>query len=272
MKLHDVIEKANQPQVAVPTTTTAATVGLLSASEWLTLLSILVVVMQLIIALPKFIAVMKDFFKWAKGGGDGQSGKAVRSAAAALAAVGGIAALLAVATPEIKMHEGKTNHAIIPVPGDVPTICHGHTATAVMGQYRTDAECEELLRQDLTKAFNIVARRVQVDIPQETWVALASFVFNVGEGNFAASTALKKINAGDIRGGCVALASKETVNGRCRGYGCGWAAGAMHKGLQRRRVWERDMCLKGLDAPAPPPPQPAVKAEPPWWKFWARWL
>lgn len=210
-----------------------------------------------------------DIRKWWRGrnpGINGESGSASRSVAVAFASAGGLAVLLSMAAPVVIGFEGKTNHAIIPVPGDVPTICHGHTKTAAMGQLRTDAECEALLAQDLTASFNVLARRVHVDLPPETWVALASFEFNIGEGNFAASTALKKINAGDIRGGCEAIATKVIgPDGICRGYGCGWSGGNMVKSLQKRRVTERDMCLKGLVVKAAP------QAEPPWWKFWARW-
>lgn len=236
MKIHDMVEKANQPQVSVPTTVTAATVGMLTASEWLTLLSICVVVMQLIIALPKFLATLRSFAGWLRqkfGGKGGQSGKSVRAVAIAMMSVGGLATLLSVAAPIIKGHEGKTNHAIIPVPGDVPTICHGHTATAEMGQVKTDAECEALLRQDLSKAIMVVALHVDVTMPIERWVALASFVFNVGEGNFARSTLLKKLNAGDTVGACNEL--RRWV----------YAGGRKLKGLERRREAERALCLQG---------------------------
>lgn len=177
-------------------------------------------------------------WKWrreARGGsGNGQSGKSVRAVAIVLMSVGGLATLLSVATPIVKGHEGKTNHAIIPVPGDVPTICHGHTETAEMGQVRTDAECEALLRQDLSKAFMVVALHVNVEMPVERWVALASFVFNVGEGNFARSTLLRKLNAGDTVGACNEL--RRWV----------YAGGRKLKGLERRREAERALCLKGV--------------------------
>lgn len=195
-----------------------------------------------------------------------QSGKASRSMAVAFASAGGFALLMSMAAPIVENFEGKTNHAVIPVPGDVPTICSGHTATAKMGQFRTDEECKELLKQDLTKSLNVLARRVHVDLPAHTWVALASFEFNVGEGNFAASTALKKINAGDIRGGCEAIATKAIGrDGKCSGYGCGWSGGQMVKGLQGRRVTEREMCLKGLEDK---PSSAVAVVERPWWNFW----
>lgn len=223
------------------------------------------------IATLGYIALQAAYLVWkwrreSRGGGNSQSGKGTRSVAVAFASAGGLAALMALASPVIQGFEGKTNHAVIPVPGDVPTICHGHTKTAAMGQIRTDAECEKLLQQDLTESFNAVARHVKVDLPAETWVALASFEFNIGEGSFARSTAVKKINAGDLQGGCEAIAAKEIVNGRCSGYGCGWSGGRQVKGLQNRRITEREMCLKGLV------PKVVVTAEPPWWKFWARWV
>lgn len=250
MSLPDFIEKANQPQVSIPTTTTAATVGLLSASEWLTILSICVVVMQLIIALPRFVAVLKSWARWVRHKIKGESGKATRLLPAALLA------LSLAAAPFVAGWEGTKNEAYLDAV-QVPTICMGHTATAALGQVKTDAECEALLQQDLAAAFNAVARHVHdLNMPESRWIALGSFVFNVGEGNFARSTLLRKLNAGDVQGACDEL--RRWV----------YAKGQRLRGLERRREAERALCLQ-----EPPPVKlVATGAARPWWKFWARWF
>lgn len=144
-----------------------------------------------------------------------------------------VAAALVVATPFVAGWEGTENKAYKDAVG-VTTICSGHTATAEMGQVKTDAECEALLRQDLSKAFMVVAFHVNVEMPVERWVALASFVFNVGEGNFARSTLLRKLNAGDTVGACNELLRWT------------YAGGRKLKGLERRREAERALCLQGV--------------------------
>lgn len=85
-------------------------------------------------------------------------------------------------------------------PVGIPTVCAGHTATAKMGETKTLKQCEELLRQDVRVAESAIKRLVTVPVTQEQYDALVSFVFNVGSGNFAKSTLLKKINANDCWG------------------------------------------------------------------------
>lgn len=85
-------------------------------------------------------------------------------------------------------------------PVGIPTVCAGHTATAKMGEVKTLKQCEELLRSDVRVAEAAIKRLVAVPISQHQYDALVSFVFNVGSGNFAKSTLLKKINANDCWG------------------------------------------------------------------------
>lgn len=81
-------------------------------------------------------------------------------------------------------------------PVGIPTVCAGHTKTAVVGKTETLSTCERLLKEDTTEAQAAVKRLVQVKVTQTQYDELVDFVFNVGSGNFASSTLLKKINAG----------------------------------------------------------------------------
>lgn len=85
-------------------------------------------------------------------------------------------------------------------PAGVPTIGYGHTAGVQMGDRITEARADELLAQDLAAAAAQVDRLVRVRVNDEQRGALASFVFNLGAGSLAASTLLKKLNAGDHEG------------------------------------------------------------------------
>ena len=125
-----------------------------------------------------------------------------------------------------------------PGTGGAPwTIGYGHTGPDVHpGLTITQEQAEELLMQDTQKAAAAVNAKVTGDITQEEFDALVDFVFNVGAGNFAASTLLKKVNAGDFQG-----ASHEFEK---------WdmAAGKHMAGLLRRRQAEELEFLKNIVA------------------------
>lgn len=96
-------------------------------------------------------------------------------------------------------HEGVALPAYVD-PVGVVTVCAGHTRTAELGQHKTLAQCEQLLKEDTVYAEAVVKRNVRVEITQEQYDSLVSFVFNVGPSAFASSTLLRKLNAGDCWG------------------------------------------------------------------------
>lgn len=118
-------------------------------------------------------------------------------------------------------------------PVGIPTICFGRTAGVKMGQTATEAECKGMLIEDLNKANSAVESLVRVPLPDSRRAALVSFVYNVGQGSFARSTLLRKLNAGDVIGACNELPR--------------WiyAKGIPLPGLVKRRELERKLCLEG---------------------------
>lgn len=154
-------------------------------------------------------------------------------------AIGATAGALSIATAVVSYYEGYKPSAYRD-PVGIPTICYGHTATVRMGQTLSQERCTQLLQEDLGHAFSAVDRRAQVKLPEPTRAALASFVYNVGEGAFARSTLLRKLNAGDLRGACHELSRWV------------YAGGKKLNGLVTRRATERELCLKGIEQePAP---------------------
>lgn len=60
----------------------------------------------------------------------------------------------------------------------------------------TDSRASELLEQDTRDARKVVSRLVEVDLSEDQFSALASFVFNIGGTNFSNSTLLSLLNEG----------------------------------------------------------------------------
>tara|TARA_R110000782_G_scaffold73701_3_gene147517 strand:- start:900 stop:1481 length:582 start_codon:yes stop_codon:yes gene_type:complete len=100
----------------------------------------------------------------------------------------------------IKESEGLRLKAYKPTKDDVWTIGWGHTKGVFPGQVITEEEAEEFLAQDLAWVREAINRQVDVPLTQNMYDALVSFVFNLGEANFASSTLLKKLNAKDYEG------------------------------------------------------------------------
>lgn len=113
-----------------------------------------------------------------------------------------LAATLTVTTAGLALlakHEGDVRTTYID-PVGIPTVCAGHTRTAVPGQTKTRAECDALLKEDATYAGRAVARCTKVPVTQEQYDALVSFVFNVGGAAYCSAALVRKLNAGDCWG------------------------------------------------------------------------
>lgn len=99
----------------------------------------------------------------------------------------------------IKQYEGLRTTAYL-CPANVPTIGYGSTqglTRADVGRKTiTAAQAETLLRADLVRFEKAVSRLVTIRLTDNQYAALVSFCFNLGEGNLAKSTLLKRINAG----------------------------------------------------------------------------
>lgn len=122
----------------------------------------------------------------------------------------------------IKRFEG-LSYTSYRCPAGVWTIGYGHTRGVKEGDEICDVGAEELLKKDVESAERAVNTFVDVDLTQEQFDALVSFVFNLGVGNFKKSTLLRKLNKEDYKG-----AAKEFPR---------WnkAGGRELRGLTRRR-------------------------------------
>lgn len=97
----------------------------------------------------------------------------------------------------IKRWEGLRLDAYRDVVG-VWTVGYGSTGPHVKpGMRITEAEAEQLLKDDLDRFERCVDKFVTVPINDNQFAALVAFAFNVGEGAFRRSTLLRKLNSGD---------------------------------------------------------------------------
>lgn len=116
-------------------------------------------------------------------------------------------------------------------PAGVWTIGYGHTKKVSAGDVITEGEADILLALDVQDAESAVNAYVDVDINQNQFDALVSFVYNLGAGNFKSSTLLRKLNQGDYLG-----AANEFQR---------WnkAGGKVLRGLVRRRKAEANLFI-----------------------------
>lgn len=102
----------------------------------------------------------------------------------------------------------------------------------------SEADAEALLHRDLMQAYEAVLNRVEVPLTDAMLAALTSFTFNLGANALAASTLLKKLNAGDYRGAADELPrwnkARDPKTGQVRPLA----------GLTRRRKAERTLFLR----------------------------
>ncbi|MBF4087025.1 lysozyme [Burkholderia pseudomallei] len=93
-------------------------------------------------------------------------------------------------------------------PVGINTVCVGHARTGPdgkplrLGQTYSDDVCSYLLGEDISEADKAVRRLVKVPLSAGERIAYTDFAFNAGAANLAASTLLKKVNAGDRMGAC----------------------------------------------------------------------
>ena len=116
-------------------------------------------------------------------------------------------------------------------PIGIPTICEGKTEGVKMGDTVTPDQCAAWLAPRLREELAYVRSVTRGPMPDTRAVALADFTYNVGRGTYARSSILRKLNAGDVVGGCNALTLYV------------YAGGKQLPGLVQRRQVEKELCL-----------------------------
>lgn len=107
------------------------------------------------------------------------------------------AGLLALVTDE-----GYTDRAVIPVPGDVPTVGFGTTAGVKLGDTTTPVKALGRVLRDVDKFEGAIKRCVTVPLAPYEYDAYVRLAYNIGPANFCGSTLVKRLNAEDYASAC----------------------------------------------------------------------
>jgi|TARA_Y100000289_G_scaffold64752_1_gene77147 lysozyme len=85
-------------------------------------------------------------------------------------------------------------------PAGVWTIGYGHIKGVSEGMTITQEQAEQMLLDELVEYENYINELVSVDLSQNQFDALVSWVYNLGPSNLRSSTLLKVLNSGDYNG------------------------------------------------------------------------
>ena len=147
----------------------------------------------------------------------------------------------AIAIPHIGKWEGLRLEAYLDTIASpaVWTVCYGETKGVKKGDRYSKEQCDAMLarevaayRADLHDYFDDDTKSERLTAARD--VSYVDLAYNAGVRGAGTSTATRRLNAGDIRGGCEAL---------------GWwnkAGGRVIRGLVNRRQDSIKLCVQGL--------------------------
>lgn len=137
----------------------------------------------------------------------------------------------------IQEFEGFSSVAYL-CPAKIPTIGYGNTfwedgRKVRLGEQISKTKALELLESVVNKYFaQKIFPLIKVEVNQNQFDAMTSLAYNIGVGNFAKSTLLKKVNQGDFIGAGEEFLKWDKSNGQ-RLFG-----------LTRRRQREKELFLR----------------------------
>lgn len=127
-------------------------------------------------------------------------------------------------------YEDYTERAVIPIPGDVPTIGFGSTEGVKMGDRTTPPEALERALREVGKFEGAIHGCVTAPLLQREYDAYVQLSYNIGAQAFCTSTLVRRLNAGDYAGACAEISRWNRAGGR------------VVQGLTNRRERERALC------------------------------
>ncbi len=131
----------------------------------------------------------------------------------------------------IALHEGYSDRAYTPVPGDVPTIGFGTTDGVKPGDRITPPQALVRALQDVQKFEGALKKCVKVPLHQYEYDAYMSLTYNIGQGAFCGSTLVRKLNAQQYAEACSEILKWDKFKGQPL------------RGLTIRREKEYQQCI-----------------------------
>lgn len=154
-----------------------------------------------------------------------------------------LTAFLVVAIPFVGQWEGLRNHAYLDRIASPPvwTVCYGETKGVKQGDYYTDKECADMLGRELVEYRSslhkyFTPQTINYRLTPERDTSYVDLAYNAGIRAAGRSTATRRLNAGNISGGCQALTWWNKAGGR------------VIRGLVNRRGASYELCIKGLSS------------------------
>lgn len=111
-------------------------------------------------------------------------------------------------------HESYTSSAVIPVPGDVPTIGFGTTGGVKMGDTITPPKAAARALADVQTFEGALRQCVKVPLAQHEYDAYIALSYNIGSTAFCGSRLVRKLNAGDYAGACTEILKWDKFKGK----------------------------------------------------------
>ncbi|MBX9612423.1 MAG: lysozyme [Burkholderiales bacterium] len=140
-------------------------------------------------------------------------------------------ALSAAALVGIALSEGYTDRAIIPVPGDVPTLGFGTTGGVKLGDKTTPPQALARKLADVQQFEGALKQCVRVPLHQHEYDAYVSLSYNIGPTAFCGSSLVQLLNQAKYEDACQQILRWDKFKGRPL------------RGLTNRRQAEYQTCI-----------------------------
>ncbi|MCA6098882.1 glycoside hydrolase family protein [Bradyrhizobium australafricanum] len=170
------------------------------------------------------------------------------------------AAAIAMVLPAVKKSEGYWPTVKVDTigTGRPCTGGYGETEDVKCGETHTEAYWSARLEKRMREYDARIGACIHVEVPDSVRAAMLTTSYNAGTGAVCKSPMVARINAGDFRGACAALLTKDR-NGNYNGWYIR-AQGRIVRGLINRRRDDQKMCFSGVDQKPKASNDAAIKA------------
>ena len=148
--------------------------------------------------------------------------------------------LSAAAFVGILTREGYSDQAMIPVPGDVPTVGFGTTHGVTLGDSTTPVKAVQRALADASQFEGAIKQCVKVPLLQAEYDAYTDIAYNIGPTAFCKSTMVRRLNVHDYSGACEAILLFKMF----KGFDCSTPGNTRCAGLWKDRLRMHGQCMR----------------------------